>query len=99
MKFLNTFFVMQSKHRLKWGNGAKEERVIAMEPYLLGLFDATVGLPDDKLLCCQNVYHIITSLMREGKIKRVFIYLFKLLVKTERTWDAYYYFGFLKNLS
>ena len=32
MKFLNTFFVMQSKHRLKWGNGAKEERVIAMEP-------------------------------------------------------------------
>lgn len=77
---------------------AKEERVIAMEPYLLGLFDATVGLPDDKLLCCQNVYHIITSLMREGKIKRV-TYLFILLVKTERTWDAYYYFGFLKNLS
>ena len=77
---------------------AKEERVIAMEPYLLGLFDATVGLPDDKLLCCQNVYHIITSLMREGKIKRV-TYLFKLLVKTERTWDAYYYFGFLKILS
>ena len=77
--------------------GQRKKELLLWNLNLLGLFDATVGLPDDKLLCCQNVYHIITSLMREGKIKRG--YLFKLLVKTERTWDAYYYFGFLKNLS
>ena len=79
--------------------GQRKKELLLWNLNLLGLFDATVGLPDDKLLCCQNVYHIITSLMKEGKIKRVFIYLFKLLVKTERTWDAYYYFGFLKILS